>query len=531
MMRQMAAAAACPGMPGMPGDARDGPRQEGARASSGQGREARPRAAARGNPAKRALEQRQAADRPRRRRRPGGAAATCPRTSSCPPSSSNLLPPDPALSVTVRPARPRLHVRGVVLPDGERPRPLGRRRPHHRTSRSPTPTTIADAAGSCPAWSTRTATSGSTPTARSPRRRAGGAGAHRPRRRRAAAPRRRRAARHPLDRRPRRPAADRPGRPAHRADQALHPQLRRRGRAGRPGRRGRAAGRARRRLGQAGRRLDRPRARRPRALLAGRRARGRDRPRPRARRPGHRARVRRASRCPTCSTPASTASSTAPGSPTTWSPRWPRRGTALVPDPGPDRELPDVRRPGRARSSRRTPRTCATCTPGPTPSCGRPTRPACRSSPAPTPAASLAARPGRPGGGGAARRGRAHAGRRAGCRVVAGPRAGSAARARWPRATGRLRGVRRRPAGRPARPGRTRPGSSCAAASSPDAGADWVGAHRSGIMARCTRRTADPLIRCVPRPPAGTDRTPTRTGAATPCEQQELHHPWQSRSS
>ena len=47
------------------------------------------------------------------------------------------------------------------------------------------------------------------------------------------------------------------------------------------------------------------------------------------------------------------------------------------------------------------------------------------------------------------------------------------------------------------------------------AGADWVGAHRSGTMARCTRCTADPLIRCVPRPPAGTDHTPTWTGAAT----------------
>ncbi len=51
---------------------------------------------------------------------------------------------------------------------------------------------------------------------------------------------------------------DHPGRPAHRPDAALHPQLRRGDRAGRAGRRGRAAGAARGRLGQAGRRLDRP---------------------------------------------------------------------------------------------------------------------------------------------------------------------------------------------------------------------------------------------------------------------------------
>ncbi len=57
------------------------------------------------------------------------------------------------------------------------------------------------------------------------------------------------------------------------------------------------------------------------------------------------------------------------------------------------------------------------------------------------------------------------------------------------------------------------------------------GCARSGMMARCTRRTADPLIRCVPRPPAGSDRTPTRSGPPPACEKQELHQPWQSRSS
>ena len=59
----------------------------------------------------------------------------------------------------------------------------------------------------------------------------GAAGAHRPRRRRAAAARLRLGGGHLLDPRPRRPAAADPRGAAHRAHQALHPQLRPRGRA------------------------------------------------------------------------------------------------------------------------------------------------------------------------------------------------------------------------------------------------------------------------------------------------------------
>ena len=99
------------------------------------------------------------------------------------------------------------------------------------------------------------------------------AGDHRPRLRGTAAARLRVGRRHLLDPRPRGPAAAGPGRSAHRPHQALHPQLRPRGRARRaPGVR-RPGGAARRRLGQAGRRLDRPRLRRPRAVLPGGRVR------------------------------------------------------------------------------------------------------------------------------------------------------------------------------------------------------------------------------------------------------------------
>ena len=57
------------------------------------------------------------------------------------------------------------------------------------------------------------------------------AGDRRPRRRSAAHPRLRLGGRHLLDPRARGPAAADPGRPAHRPDEALHPQLRPRGRA------------------------------------------------------------------------------------------------------------------------------------------------------------------------------------------------------------------------------------------------------------------------------------------------------------
>ena len=116
-----------------------------------------------------------------------------------------------------------------------------------------------------------------------------------------------------LDPRARRPAAADPRRSPHRPDQALHPQLRPRGRAGRARDVRRPGGAARRRLGQAGRRLDLPRRGRPRAVVPGRGVRRGDRGRPRARREGHRALLRPRGAAGPASRRASTASSTAPG--------------------------------------------------------------------------------------------------------------------------------------------------------------------------------------------------------------------------
>ncbi len=96
------------------------------------------------------------------------------------------------------------------------------------------------------------------------------AGPHRPGRRHAAHPGRGIALRHPVDRRAGGPAEDHPGRPAHRPDPQVHPQLRPRDRARRPGRPRRPGGPARGRLGEAGRRLDRPGRRGPHRLLAAR---------------------------------------------------------------------------------------------------------------------------------------------------------------------------------------------------------------------------------------------------------------------
>ena len=96
-----------------------------------------------------------------------------------------------------------------------------------------------------------------------------------------------------LDPRARRPAPADPRRPAHRPHQALHPQLRPRGRARRAGGARRPGGAARRRLGQAGRRLDLPRGRRPGAVVPAGGVRRGDPGRPRARRQGHRPLLRR----------------------------------------------------------------------------------------------------------------------------------------------------------------------------------------------------------------------------------------------
>ena len=156
-------------------------------------------------------------------------------------------------------------------------------------------------AGSCPAWSTRTATSGSTTTGRSTTRRPRqqaiddrDAGALLIRDSGSAADT-------ALDPRARRPAAADPRRPAHRADQALHPQLRPRGRAATTWPR-HVAQEAQRGDGWVklvgdwiSREDGRPGAVVPRGGL-----RGGDRGRARARRQGHRALLRRPRCCPGC---------------------------------------------------------------------------------------------------------------------------------------------------------------------------------------------------------------------------------------
>ena len=210
----------------------------------------------------------------------------------------------------------------------------------------------------------------------------------RPRRRDPAHPRRRLAGRHPLGGRPRGPAAHRPGRPAHRPDPPLHPQLRPRDRARGPRRRTcarrpgavtagsswsvtgstatpatwRPAGRARPLVG-GGRRGARRGGPGDRALLrrgvAARLRRGRHRL--------HRARHR-----PRAPTPIDAVRGA---------------GRRHRPDAGQHRHLPGHRRRRARTSSRRTPRTCATCTPAATRRWRPRTTPACRSTSGPTPAA------------------------------------------------------------------------------------------------------------------------------------------------
>ena len=152
-------------------------------------------------------------------------------------------------------------------------------------------------AGCCPAWSTRTATSGWTPTERSTGT-TEAAGARRPRRRRPAAARRRFRRRHPLGRRARGPAPAGPGRPAHRPA-ASGTSATTRTRSSRPSLPTYVARRGppRRRLGQAGRGLDRPRGRRSRALLARWTRWTRRCGRARRRGPGDRPLLRRGLRC------------------------------------------------------------------------------------------------------------------------------------------------------------------------------------------------------------------------------------------
>ena len=182
------------------------------------------------------------------------------------------------------PGMTALRFRGPVLPDGEAARPVRRRR---RVTYEP----IAAAEHVADGWivpglvdahchvglDKHGAVDEDDP---------GGAGGHRPGRRGAAAARLRLGRRHRLDPRPRGPAPADPGRAAHRAHQALHPQLRPRGRARRAGGVRRPGGAARRRLGQAGRRLDLARRGRPGAVVPGGGLRRGDPGRPRRTAPG-----------------------------------------------------------------------------------------------------------------------------------------------------------------------------------------------------------------------------------------------------
>ena len=160
------------------------------------------------------------------------ARRTCATGSASSPASD---PESATCGPAAAPARRGAARRGA-------PGPLGRRRGDPAPSRYATPRRLVRRAGSCPDWSTPTATSVWRPTGAVPDDAGRAACAGRPGRRRAAAARRRQPGRHPLDRRPRRPAADHPRRTPHRPPEALPAQLRRRGRARRAGRRGRAPG-------------------------------------------------------------------------------------------------------------------------------------------------------------------------------------------------------------------------------------------------------------------------------------------------
>ena len=243
------------------------------------------------------------------------------------------------------------------------------------------------------------------------------------------------------------PAADHPGRTAHRPAAALHPQLRRRGRAGRSSstRCARQAARGDGWVKLVGDWIDRD-AGDLAPAVAGRRRRG-----------GHR-------RAPT---------SWAPGSPPTASARSRctelvrgrhrrhrarhrpgrrhdradgrarRRARADADQPG---ELPGHRRRGRGQVPRLRRATCAPCTPAASRPSPQPSRPASRSTPAPTPAARIGPRPDRRRDRALARLG--GAGVRARRGVLAGPGVAGRPAGRG-RRLGRPGGLRHRPAPRP----------------------------------------------------------------------------------
>ena len=158
------------------------------------------------------------------------ASTNCRRAGRFRPVEAEVPGPERSRGDAARP-RPRAARRGTrrVV---DRRRRAARRAGRHGADTVSGPT-VSTAAGSCPASSTRTATSGSAPTAPlDDLDEAIDQARDRTRRRRAAAARLRLADRHPQPRRPRRPAAHHPRRPPPGPAEALQPRTadRRRGR-------------------------------------------------------------------------------------------------------------------------------------------------------------------------------------------------------------------------------------------------------------------------------------------------------------
>ena len=259
-----------------------------------------------------------------------------------------------------------LHVRGVVLPDDE-VRDLWL--VGDRVTLEPVPARDRRPAGSsCPAWSTRTATSASRPAAApiDVARRGPDAGRRRPRRRGAGDPGRRLAVPVPGTRRRPRRAAPGPRRPARRAAQAVPARHRRRGRRGRrspatvtgAGARPATAGSSWSATGSTAAVGDLAPA-----WDAGDAWPPRSTPRTPPG-PGWRCTRSPRRRSATWCGPASTRSSTAPGCPIDLIDEMARRGTALVPTMINVATFGDIAARARGEVPRRTPRTCSRCATG-----------------------------------------------------------------------------------------------------------------------------------------------------------------------
>ena len=222
MMRQMRRGGGMPGMPGMPGLRRrrqEGQGQDRAAAAQGQGQVGQPgqagpagargRAAGRGGPASGAPggAVRAGAGGPGGGQRP---SRVDPSTSTCRPASRSSSAAEPG-SARASQRRPRpasacaggdvLHLRGRVLvgPDDERAEAwvVGGRITYEAPPAATGDGAATSRAGCCPGWSTRTATSGSTPHGAVDAATQEQQARDRPRRRRAAAARRRLARRTP----------------------------------------------------------------------------------------------------------------------------------------------------------------------------------------------------------------------------------------------------------------------------------------------------------------------------------------------